>query len=480
MKDSKLVKQISLMDGRERERLRQFVVSPYFNQHRPSAKLLDLLLANLEAKKPLLDKLSIAKKLFPGQAFQEQPLADVMSSLMKLINRFLAIEQLEQRPLTTEVLTLERAQQTNRFELLKNRSKRLQRLLADYPHQGSEYHWASYRLYTAYGYYRNGYEDRSDAAPLQQMLHSLDRYYFVEKLRHACHLTANTMLMNTSFEFSLLEEVINHLQSPAGTSILANDHSINCYFHILFSLREPDDLSHYERLRYYSNEAFDLLPAEEQKDLFAFASNYCITRIMHGDNDFRRELFELYRRALATGLSYDNGIISEWNYKNIVTLGCAVEEYTWTEAFIEENYLRLPDKKRDNAYALNKAQYYYSRGLYHEAGDLLRKVADSDVKYHLARVLLEVRIAYDQQETNYLLNLLDTFRLYVRRQKKMSAKDKRSYLNYTRFARQLANLRHQETFLRRSEFSAKLLGLHQKIRETPSLVAGSGCCKKAS
>lgn len=470
MLESKLVKQIILMDGRERERLRQFVASPYFNQHKRTEQLLALILRELEAKRPLLGKERVFKKIFPGQAYREQPLADVMSSLMKLINRFLAVEQLDEEPFVVEVLTLRRAEAVNRFDLLKNRGKRLKRLLEKYPHHGSDYHWADYRLHTIYGYFRNAYEDRSDAEPMQRMLYSLDRYYIIEKLRHACHLTANSMLMNTHFDFSFLDAVLEYIKSPIGQTIFNEDISINCYYHILMSLREPENTKHYEMMRYYLNESFDSFPLDEQRDIFGFANNYCITRIMKGDQRYRRELFELYRRGLTTGIIYDKEIISEWNYKNIVTLGCDLKEYEWTEEFIEENYQYLPESRRENAYALNKAQYFYSRGLYEEAGKLLREVDDPDVKYHLARVLLEVRIAYDQRETNYLLNQLETFRLYVRRHRKISANDKRKYINYARLAKQLATLRHQEEFMGKEVFVQKLQALHQKIRETTQVV----------
>ncbi|MEM9836751.1 MAG: hypothetical protein AAF828_09625 [Bacteroidota bacterium] len=459
------------MSGRERERLRQFVASPYFNQHERTVKLLAIILEELEAKRPLLSKARVFKKLFPKKEYREQPLSDVMSALMKLINRFLAVEQLEKEPFVAEVLTLRRAESENRFDLLKNRGKRLMRLLEKYPHQGSDYHWADFKLHAIYGYYRNAYEDRSDAAPLQQMLYSLDRYYAVEKLRHACHLTANTMLMNTSFDFGFLDAVLSYIKSDPGQEAFANDKSIDCYYHMLMSMREPDEPRHYEKVRYYLNEAFDSFPLNEQRDIFTFANNYCITRIMKGDAEYRRELFELYRRGLDNEIIYDNGIISEWNYKNIVTLGCNAKEYEWTEQFIETNYARLPENQRDNAYAMNKAQYFYSRGLYQEAGDLLRQVEDSDVKYHLARVLLEVRIAYDQEETNYLLNILETFRLYVRRHRKMSANDKKQYINYARLAKQLATLRHQEAYMGKEQFTQKLTALHTKIKDTQQVVA---------
>ncbi len=470
MLDAKVVKQLQLMDGRERQRFKQFVDSPYFNQHPLSIKLLHLLLKGLATAKPKLSKEKIFKQLFPLEDFQEQALADQLSALMKLVNQFLAVEQLKEEPFLIDLLTLRRTEVLNRFELLDNRRKRLKRILETSPHQGSDHHWVYYRLYVIYGYYRNAFVDRSDATPLQEMMHGLDRYYILEKLKHACHLTANSILMNTRFDFGLLDQLLLYMQTEQGQQLIADDRSIDCYYHILMSLRAPEEQQHYARMRYYLNEAFESFPHSEQRDIFAFANNYCITRIMKGDPDYRRELLELYQRGLNTKIIFDKGIISEWDYKNIVTLGCDLKAYEWTAQFIEDNYAYLPENRRNNAYALNKAQYFYARGLYQEAGELLRQVADSDVKYHLARVLLEVRIAYDQKETNYLLNQLDTFRLYVRRHRKINTSDKRKYINYTRFAKQLTILRHQEAFMSRKELTQKLESLHQKINTTPQLV----------
>lgn len=473
MLESKVVKQIIRMDGRERERLRQFVASPYFNQHEKTGKLLAIILRQLESKRPALDKERVFKKIFPGQAFRDQPLADLMSGLMKLVGRFLAVEQLLDEPFAEDILAVERAQTRNRFDLLTGRVRKLKTKLSKAARQSKDYYWASYRMHALFGYYRNKYEDRSDATPLQEMLFALDRFYVVEKLRHACHLTANSILMNTTFDFGFLDEVLAYVNSERGSELLEKDVSISCYYHILMSMRRPDETSHYQKIRHYLDEAFDSFPPEEQKNILEFASNYCISRLNAGDRSYLRELLEIYQRGLATETLYDNGIISEWNYKNIVTIGCGLGEYEWTETFMRENYPRLPEKRRENAYALNQAQYHYSRGQYDEAGKYLRDVADADVKYHLARVLLEVRIAYDQKETNYLISLLESLRIYVRRNSKMSTRDKRDYSNYIRFTKQLATLKHQREYLASKQYDSKLASLRQKISDTERLVARS-------
>jgi hypothetical protein len=294
----------------------------------------------------------------------------------------------------------------------------------------------------------------------------------VEKLRHACQLTANMMMMNTHYEFLLLDPILEYLESEQGEALLSGgkEPSIDCYYHILKSLREPDQEQHYERMVHYLNAGFDRLPLDHQKDVYGFASNYCIQRIRSGHADYRRELMDLYRRGIDIGIIYDKGEISEYDYKNIVTLGSANKEFEWTERFIEENRERLPAAQRDNAYALNKANFLYALDRLDEAARLLVRVTDSDIVYHLARVVLEIRIAYDQQDQEYALNLLETFRLYVRRSRKMSTKDKRSYINYTRFTKQLVNLKHQEEYLGKTTYQKRMEGLAESVQEADLVV----------
>jgi len=469
MQDAKVVRQIEAMDGRERERLRQFVRSPYFNRHKGTSLLLDFLLKELGKTKPKLTE-ARAQDALTGSG-TNQSLADLMSSLMKLVNRFLAVEQLQTEEFREEVLVLKRSKELRRFKLLENRGNRLDRKVEKYRFRDGETHLAAYEWKSINGYLQ-GNADRSDTREMQAMLNHLDRFYLVEKLRHACQLTANMMLMNTHYELLFLEPILDYLNSEAGILMRkqGREPSIEAYYHILMSMREPNAEEHYQRMLHYLDEGLDRLPLEQQKDVYGFANNYCIKRIMSGHAEFRGELLELYQRGISTGLMYDRGAISEYDYKNVVTIGSGNGEFEWTERFIENNRERLPARSRANAYALNKAKYLYSRKRLDEAAHLLATVTDSDHVYHLARVLLEVQIAYDQQDQEYALNLLDTFRLYVRRNRKMSTIDKRGYTNYVRFTKQLVNIKHQKGFIEKAVYRKKLTALHETVKDMELLV----------
>lgn len=470
MTDSKLLRQITAMDGRERERLRQFVASPYFNRHAATEQLLAFILKELGKKRPKLDGARAQGAMDRIKAGMK--LTDLQSALMKLVNKFLAVEQLQAEDFREEVLTLKRTWELQRFGLLENRGKRLDRKVAKHPYRDGDTHLAAYEWKSISGY-RQAEANRKDTREMQSMLDHLDRYYIVEKLRHACRLTANMMVMNTHYDLLFVDPILAYLESNDGRALLSEtaEPSIDCYYHILRSLREPEAVAHYERMLFYLDESLDRLPDVHQRDLYGFASNYCIGRIMSGHHDYRRQLFELYQRGLATGIIYTQGRIGEFDYKNIVTLGAALREYEWTERFIETNHDRLPERERDNAYALNKANYLYSRQRYDEASRLLFTVSDSDVKIHLARVLLEVRIAYDQHDQQSALNLLENLRLYVMRNRNVSAKDKKGYNAFIRFTKQLVNLRLQREYMAKAAYGKKMEALREAVGGAESVYA---------
>ena len=103
MKDSKLVKYIAELSQRDRERLRQLVQSPFFNQHKPTMDLLELILKSVVKGDAPLSREKVYQKVFPKSEFDEQKLHNVISNLKKLFHRFLAIDHIEKQPLLEDL-----------------------------------------------------------------------------------------------------------------------------------------------------------------------------------------------------------------------------------------------------------------------------------------------------------------------------------------------------------------------------------------
>lgn len=463
-----MVQHIRELPSKSRERLRLFVNSPYFNQHEKTAELLDYLLKKIDSPASALGKERVHKALFPKAPFDEQQLYNLMSYLNKLYYRFMAAQYTEKKRYQESLFTIEEAYDSHQFDVMTNRGKQLMKKLETDPVHDSEFLHTSYRLHHALGYYSGHYFNRAETNTFQQMLDNLDKYYLVEKLRNCCHLTANSLILNTSYNFRLLDELIAYLK--ANWADYQEERSIMLYYTALMSMLEEDEPGHYQRMKHILAEDMDALSEKEGRDLYSFSYNYCIRMINAGQSEYQLELFQLYKQGLRQDLLLDKGLISEWDYKNIATLGARLREFEWTERFLQEYQEQLPPHRRENAYNYNLGNLYYNKGRYHDALSVLLLVQFTDVKYHLSTTFLLLRTYYALRDTEALLSLIETFRIYVIRNRKMTIEQKRGYTNFLRFAKKLVLIKHHASTYSRRDLEQEIATLRAKIEESDNVI----------
>jgi hypothetical protein len=468
MYQSRLVQHIRELSTKKRERFRQFVSSPYFNQHDRTTALLEFILKKLDGRPSGLSKERAYKALFPGEDFNEQQLYNVMSYLNKLYYRFMAAEYTEKQRYQEAIFTLEEAFDNHQFDIMTNRGKQLMKKLKKDPVHDSEYFHTSYRLNHAMGYYSGTYFDRAETNTFQNMLDELDNYYILEKLRNCCHLTANSLILNTSYNFRMLDELLAYLR--ANWPDFEGEYSIVMYYTALMSMLEEDNPEHYQHMKRMLAENMKSFSEIEGRDLYSFSYNYCIRMINAGHRDYQVELFQLYKQGLKQDLLLDKGLISEWDYKNIATLGARLKEFTWTENFLQEYQEKLPTHRQENAYNYNLGNLYYNKGLYEDALSALLLVQFTDVKYHLSTTFLLLRTYYALRDTEALLSLIETFRIYVIRNRKMTVEQKRGYTNFLRFAKKLVLIKHSASTYSRKDFEKEIDELRDKIENSENVI----------
>jgi hypothetical protein len=457
------------LSGKEREQFRLFVSSPYFNLHKKTTEFLEIILKQLDnSKSDLLEKEKIFKKLFPKDPYEEQKIHNLMSGLKKLLLRFLAMQQYESKEHVEEIYAMEWAYKRNQFELLTNRAKQLEKKLDQEWVQKTELTFAKYRLNYLMGYYGGQFVDRSKSDTMQRMLDYLDGYYLEEKLRNACHLTAHKILVNANYDFGLLPELLVFIENHPH--LLAENKVVALYYTILKSLRDDHNPQYYLALKeMLGNLELNLSPQDRQ-DLYSFSYNYCISKINKGDKTYQRELFELYQKGLAGGDLLNNGIINEWDYKNITTLGCSLKEFSWTENFIEEFKEVLPAHRKENAYLYNLGNLFYHKKMFDEAISALIRVQFTDITYHLNTTFLMLRTYHAKRDTDALLSLIDTFRIYIMRNTHINTEQKKGYTNFLRFTRKMVMIKHQMEFLEAKKVSEQLNLLLEQIRGTENII----------
>lgn len=157
----------------------------------------------------------------------------------------------------------------------------------------------------------------------------------------------------------------------------------------------------------------------------------------------------------------DNGFFPSQDYKTITHVGIQVQEFAWTEAFIQEYTPKLPPEERENALTYNLAKVYFAQQQYEKVIEQLREVEYDNLTYALGGKLMLLKTYYELNEYLALDSLLDSFRVYLRRNKVISKEVRQQYLNVLRFIKKLSNVRPGD--------AAAVAKIEQQIAECKNL-----------
>lgn len=465
---SKIINQLLNLSASEKRKFLNFAASPYLNKHEKTEELVSLILEREDARGIVEDQHYLFSLLFPDTPYQDQLLHNLLSYLKKLYHKFVSLEQFNTQKFAEELCALEYSYNNNQWDFFINRSKALTKTLANTSQKDAHFHFTNYKLNSLLGYHQSAFFDRTKTEHFQAMMDHLDLFFLQEKLKHSCHLKANMDIANTQYELRLLDEIIVFLESEAAYYL--RDPVIKLYYTIYMTMEKEASEPYYQKLQEILATNLSTYSSEATQDLYTFSYNYCIRQINSGKENYKRELFQLYKKGLDNNLLLENNILSEWDYKNITTLGCNLEEFDWTLTFIEKYKNHLPDNRQENAYNFALGLWYFSKRMFDDALNALQLVQYTDVKYHISTTFLTIRTYYEKQDTEALLSLLETFRIYIIRNKKIPTSEKRGYNNFVRFTRHLVNLVHQPYAYPAQEFYKKLSKLQIDIENTTELI----------
>jgi hypothetical protein len=440
MYSSKLVAMLRSLHKRERRRFADFAHSPYFNKHERLRAFVDYLVTHVpnEDTQALTHEAAFAT-LFPAEPYNEQRISDLMSYAARLLEKFLAYEREERDDTGLHLSLLNELAERRMHKPFQQQMRKLRRKHEEMRHRNEQYYLLQYRLWETSDRYFMRLQRHTKDESLQQKVDALDRFYLSAKLKNACEMVNRQHVISERYHFWLTQEVMHYLRH--NIEDYREHPAILIYFHILQLLMEPDQERHFLRLKAELSEYAHYFPREEARYMYLYVQNYCIHQINKGNRDYLPELFELYQWLLDTGIIFEGDYISQWDYKNIVSAGHRMERYDWTERFIYEYKPYLPPEDRENAFNYNLAVLYYAQRAYRKAIRVLQQVHFTDVYYALGARSLLLKIYYEMEEYDGLFALIESFTVYLKRNKELSEYQQTIHLNLIRYVRKLTNLR---------------------------------------
>lgn len=437
MKKTKIYNVLAHFDKYEQNRLRKFLLSPYFNSDESIVLLFDLIIKYLNgSRKKELQKEKLWEKLTGKKGFDDIRFRKYCSDLLKNVESFLAIELIENDKITKTHLTLSSIKNRKVEGLYKSFIKNSRELANKNIDQSSNYHLNQYLIE------KNLYElteselKRMNKSNIDFISSSLDNFYFSEKLRFYSAALSQQAYLKEPYNINFADELVEMVPNSA----LLEVPSVAIYYYSMLTVKEYEDENHYFKLKQLLSEVVKDFPKNEAISLYYFVINYCIRKYNRGDWKFAQEVFDIYSETVEKEIIFnDQGEISPWDFKNIITFGLFLSKYDWIENFITQCGPRIPVQYRENSIKFNLGQLLFRQKKYEKALDQLRDLEYDDILASLHAKTYTIYCYYELDSIEFLMSYIESFRVYLGRKKEIKDRQRR-YLNFLSMVKKLTKV----------------------------------------
>lgn len=433
MHRSKLVELIKTFNTKELREFKEYLASPFFNKNTELLMFFEYLKKQApEFKEKKVERAKVYKALF-NKPLDEKHLSYLMSFTLKHAEHYLGYVQYSKYEIREQYHILKALLDRGldkHYNLIYPKTKKK---LNDIKVKDQNYYYHQYLVSDIE--YENflkqnirRYDER-----LQEAAGHFDKYFMLHKLRYSVEMLSRTSVINAEYKIDLLEEIMSFL----GKELPLQIPQLAIYYEILLALKKDDNSQHFENLKALLNENVNVLPNEELKPMYIYAVNHCIRKVNSGSTEFLAELFNLYSVAIEKEIMFEDNYLSPWAFKNQVGVGLRLKNYDEVERFIIKYSKKLKPSDRDNAYNFNMAELNYYRREYDKALYFSNMVEFSDIYYSIDTKKMVMKIYYEKDEIEPLMSLIQSFKVFMRRNKLVSQRYKNMYFNFINIVSQL-------------------------------------------
>lgn len=461
MLSEKLISLLQTFSKYELNRFRKFLLSPYLNDQDDLTRLFEIINETLRKDESALsgfDKQAVWKALFSKKQFDDAHLRRLTSDLTQAALRFL-VEEARRQDTLAEALELQKVLEKPELQKhLTTVERQIKKQLEAAPGQSAWYYLSQFRYH--WNIYNRATKVVATSDFMDKLLpanQSLEHFYIVQKLKFYVTWLIYRGFRSTEQQLTIPEGFWSYIQQPEFTKVPL----IAIYQNAILCLTDPNEEKHFNEFMGDLDRFTNRLTKEDLRECYYIAQNYCAFKVNQGKTQYYQIFFNLFQNIIQLGILLENGQLSEGVFKNMVTISLWVGEYTWAEDFIEEYSHYLPSGIRENARTFNLANLYWHQKKHDKVIELLRNVEYSDVVYSLGSKLILLRTYFELSEYLALDSYIDSFRIFIRRNKVISKSQKREYNNFLNFVKKLTSLDPRD--------SKSIENLKQRIMEGSSV-----------
>jgi hypothetical protein len=438
MRQSKVFQILEHFNKIEQNRFRKYLLSPYFNKNETIVDLFELMMDELNATNSKeWPRETIWKKLNLDATYDDVRMRKYYSDLLKHLEDYLILQEIEDSPVIRNIHLLQAIKRKKIQKLLNSTRKNMQSVSDKIVYRDTTYFLGQYLLEYYYDEMLTDIRDiKEEKTNLEVISKNIDYFYIGEKLRIYCEVLAKKKLTAHEYDIKLVEEVIKIANQPEFNQLPF----IAIYLNVYNIYTYPEQPEYYFSLKKLLDQYSYFFPKDEEKNLYDWAQNYCISQINQGNGQFLSELFSLYQDILKKEFLTATGKLDSLEFRNIVSAGLRLGEYEWVDKFIHQYNSYLPDNTRENTFSFSLSSLYFYQKKYGEVIRILQSIEYDDLIYNINSKTTLVMTYYETGEYEPLYSLLESFRVYLNRSKEIPSERKTNFKNFIKFSKKLLSI----------------------------------------
>ena len=468
MKKTKLIHLLAYLNPDEFKSLLQFAKSPYHN----SNKQVTALLESLHPYHPAFDYPKLTKGfIFKKMQKKQKPYDDgrmnvIMSQSVKLFNQFLAFEQLKKDEFKLNKYRINAYREKHMDDEFKKATQKQEKALETW-RKDEKYHLEKLLLNRKIFYHPTTPRHQPGMPSLQKSMEALDMFFVWEKLKLSAIVLNRGRILNEIIHIALLQDATQKF-----SDFIENSNELKIFKKIIHAQITDDDKVLATLTNAFINIAEEL-PDKVKYEVLVYVNNLVSQKIRQGKIKFYKNAFELNKFRIKNIFDKYENSLTDVAFTNIVSIGCMIQEFDWTENFIDKYKRRLSSDNKEDAIGLAMAYLHYFKTIASKDENRFSKTIDYlngiDTKipfyyYRLKLLILRIYYEYYLQNNDYYFFVLDfcnAFEQQLKRDKMMGYDKKNTFVNFVKISKKML-LMSMEVELKIKEKERLLLFVNDK------------------
>lgn len=458
---------VKKMDVYEMAEFRKFIFSPFFNVNKKCMAYFELMENTINQGKDigLLTGEQIWKATFGEKEFEDIKLRKLSSDMFSLYEEFVTQKQMQEEKVMKHYMLLKAYKTKSLKGLFTSTSNELEIVKKLNPNKSSEYYLNRYNVekllleFNLQGDIVAKNVDLDKFVNIDEISLNLDVFFISEKLKYYCNLLSWNRSFNVTKKLVGVDIILKLAKSP----IFKDYPPVAIYYTISLTLTDEQNEEHYYKLKDLIDQYLYLFSRDEAKEILESALGYCVTKGNKGVIKFEQEALDLYKKSIKDNLIFLNdGSLSPREFRNITALALKLGEYTWAESFVQEYSVYLEESVRESNVNFSLARVEWYKKDFKKVIQLLAFTEYTEVFQAILSRTLLVLSYYELNEEESLESLLNSFKLYLDREKTLTKPRKTQYFNLIKYTRTLMKVEKFD--------KSKLDNLLEEVNKTEPVV----------